>query len=210
MRQRIDIRLASAAALTAVAVAGLLAVASDDSSAVTTAFPKCGVARWDVKTLSDPAAGKVNYKPRATTIQTLRGKQPTVNISLLTPRLNGTVEMRVWRLRNVQLVEAVRARDKDIHLVIRDSGGRKMIVEFPDPDCSGAALSKKRAVMKRAKAALLAACGYIPTKFVDLQGRATIEGVGFFDEVHRQIGVAPNGVELHPVLRFSSADCRRI
>jgi hypothetical protein len=84
-----------------------------------------------------------------------------------------------------------------------------MIVEFPDADCSGAALSKKRAVMRRARAALLAACGYIPTNFVDLRGRATIEGVGFFDEVHQQNGVAPNGVELHPVLKFSSGDCRR-
>jgi hypothetical protein len=209
MGQRTGFRITFAATLAAVGLAGLLAVASDDSSAVTTAFPKCGVARWDVKTLSDPAADKVTYKPRATTIQTLRGKEPTVNISLLTPRLKGTVEMRVWRLRNVRLVEAVRAADKDIHLVIRDGGGRKMIVEFPDPDCSGAALSKKRAVMKRAKAALLAACGYIPTKFVDLQGRATIEGVGFFDEVHQQIGVAPNGVELHPVLKFSSGNCSR-
>jgi hypothetical protein len=191
------------------ALAAILAVASDDSSAMTTALPKCGVARWDVKTLSDPAAGKVNYKPRATTIRTLRRKQPTVNISLLTPRLKGTVEMRVWRLRNVQLIEAGRADDKDIHLVIRDSRRRTMIVEFPDPDCSGAALSKKRAVMRQARASLIAACGHIPTKFVDLRGRATIEGVGFFDEVHRQNGVAPNGVELHPVLSFSSADCRR-
>jgi hypothetical protein len=29
--------------------------------------------------------------------------------------------------------------------------------------------------------------------------------VGFWDEIHGQTGVAPNGIELHPVLRFEGA-----
>jgi hypothetical protein len=28
----------------------------------------------------------------------------------------------------------------------------------------------------------------------------TVTGVGFFDRIHGQTGVAPNGIELHPVL----------
>jgi hypothetical protein len=31
-------------------------------------------------------------------------------------------------------------------------------------------------------------------------GRATFSGVGFFDRPHGQTGVAPNGIELQPVL----------
>jgi hypothetical protein len=31
-----------------------------------------------------------------------------------------------------------------------------------------------------------------------------ITGVGFFDYIHGQHGVAPNGVELHPVLNVVS------
>ena len=31
--------------------------------------------------------------------------------------------------------------------------------------------------------------------------KARITGVGFFDDVHGQMGVAPNGIELHPILR---------
>jgi hypothetical protein len=27
-----------------------------------------------------------------------------------------------------------------------------------------------------------------------------VTGVGFFDRIHGQTGVAPNGIELHPVL----------
>jgi hypothetical protein len=175
------------------------------------AAPQCGVSRWKVKTLSDhPQASKVNYTPKATTIRTLHKKRPPVEISMLTPRLKGTIEMRVWRLKNVRLIEARRAEDRDIHLVVKDNAGRSMIVEFADPDCDGPVKSKKRGVMRSARNALIAACDSIPTAFVGLQGRATMEGVGFFDVVHgHQRGVAPNGVELHPVLKFSSSNCKR-
>lgn len=30
-------------------------------------------------------------------------------------------------------------------------------------------------------------------------------GVGFFDVIHGQTGVAPNGIELHPVVSFSGS-----
>jgi hypothetical protein len=44
-----------------------------------------------------------------------------------------------------------------------------------------------------------------------LKGTATVTGVGFFDVKHStpQTGVAPNNIELHPVLRVSSANCTR-
>jgi hypothetical protein len=32
--------------------------------------------------------------------------------------------------------------------------------------------------------------------------RAAVTGVAFFDYEHGQTGVAPNAIELHPVLRF--------
>jgi hypothetical protein len=193
----------------ALLLAAVWAAGATPTPAVADAAPKCGVARWQIKTLSDTLATQVNYKPKATTIRTLRRKRPSFKVSMLTPRLKGTIEMRVWRLRNVRLVDARRSEDRDIHLVIEDTAGRSMIVEFANPECDGAVASSKRAAMRRARDALIEACGSIPTSFVELQGRATIEGVGFFDEVHGQRGVAPNGVELHPVLRFSSSNCQR-
>jgi hypothetical protein len=33
--------------------------------------------------------------------------------------------------------------------------------------------------------------------------RARVSGVAFFDFLHGQTGVAPNGIELHPVLGFA-------
>jgi len=46
-----------------------------------------------------------------------------------------------------------------------------------------------------------------PRRGQDMDGGVT--GVGFWDEIHGQTGVAPNGIELHPVLRFKGA-CRRV
>jgi hypothetical protein len=37
---------------------------------------------------------------------------------------------------------------------------------------------------------------------VRLCARAAVIGVAFFDFNHGQTGVAPNAIELHPVLRF--------
>jgi len=43
---------------------------------------------------------------------------------------------------------------------------------------------------------------------LDLDGTGATDvatGVGFFDHIHHQNGVAPNGIELHPVLRIARA-----
>src|SRR5437899_10781720 len=40
------------------------------------------------------------------------------------------------------------------------------------------------------------------SSFTTLRGNVRIKGVGFWDEIHGQSGVAPNGIELHPVLSF--------
>jgi hypothetical protein len=72
--------------------------------------------------------------------------------------------------------------------------------------CASNATAKTR--MKKARNAFGDACR-VPgsSHFTKLEGRATILGVGFFDFLHGQTGVAPNGIELHPVLRFMKATC---
>ena len=84
-----------------------------------------------------------------------------------------------------------------------------MIVEFPDTTCPGARRSPKKAQMAQARSTLIAACGQpSSSSFHQLQGTATVTGVGFFDILHGQTGVAPNGIELHPVLRLASLSCQ--
>ena len=64
--------------------------------------------------------------------------------------------------------------------------------------------------MRSARSALIAACGQpSSSRFTKLSGRATVTGVGFFDIPHGQTGIAPNAIELHPVLKFSAASCTR-
>lgn len=169
----------------------------------------CGEERWAVKTLSDPDVGLVNFTPTKTSVVSLRKRQaPTINGD--TTRIVG-VETTTFKVK-AQLVEMKVEDDRDIHLVIAAPTNRHktMIVEFPDTRCEGAATSPKKSAMSKARDSLTAACGKaIKSRFRHLRGTATITGVGFFDVIHGQTGVAPNGIELHPVLSFKSSDCQR-
>jgi hypothetical protein len=101
-----------------------------------------------------------------------------------------------------------------VHLVIAQPhhAAKTMIVEFPDVRCNGASDSIKKDALRRSRRNLVDACGSPPavsSSFAELRGSATIVGVGFFDLLHGQTGVAPNGIELHPVLNIYRARCRR-
>jgi hypothetical protein len=168
----------------------------------------CGVERWPVKTLSDGRADQVRFKPKKSSINSLISKPaPTVGFS--TPRIKG-VETTTYRIR-ATLVQFAREDDRDIHLVVASpkDPAKTMIVEFPDITCPGARKSAKKTQMGKARSALIAACGAPSSSFAHLTGAATIKGVGFFDVKHGQTGVAPNGIELHPVLGFKSTTCSR-
>jgi hypothetical protein len=160
-----------------------------------------------VKTLSDSRAKLVDFNPKDTTVKSLRSKR-SPGIGRSDPRLKG-VETSTYRIQ-VQLVEMKREDDRDIHLVVAasDNPDLTMIVEFPDVRCAGARQSKKRDAMRKARAAFERACGAPPSSsFRRLTGTATLIGVGFFDVKHGQRGIAPNGIELHPVLRYRSGGC---
>ena len=165
----------------------------------------CGVERWAVKTLQDPLARRVDLRPRRTTVAALR--RLGAPEGLPDTRLAG-VERRTYRIV-ANVVAAKVEGDSDIHLVVADprSGGT-MIVEFPALGCTTHAAAAVRKLMERARVALLRSCGDPGSGFAEIRGRATITGVGFFDFLHGQRGVAPNGIELHPVTGFSAPSCR--
>src|SRR5439155_3320161 len=116
------------------------------------------------------------------------------------------VESTVYQVK-ARLVEAKLESDSDIHLVIRDlTSAGTMIVEFPAAGCASGATAGAKTRMRNARNAFVAVCGMpSDTSFEPLTGRATIRGVGFFDFLHGQTGVAPNGIELHPILRLMDA-----
>jgi hypothetical protein len=172
------------------------------ASSLAPAAKTCGEWRWNVKTLSDKDAGKVNFTPVHRGVDYLRGLDAP-HLSSSTPRQHN-VEFKTYWIK-VSLLRATIEDDHDVHLVVARPSNHKhtMIVEFPDTTCKGAAGSKKKADMKQARADLLDACPPISdSSFTKLKGSATITGVGFWDEIHGQSGVAPNGIELHPALSF--------
>src|SRR5262249_26860858 len=88
--------------------------------------------------------------------------------------------------------------DVDYHIVVQDNTGHTMIAEIPSPACVGVSSPFAPSVANaRAKFdARLTATTSFQTANLPVQ----IRGVGFFDFIHGQTGVAPNGIELHPVL----------
>jgi hypothetical protein len=162
-----------------------------------------------VKTLSDGGASEVNLTPQPATVDGLRALvEPDPPIRGGEPRRDD--ERQVYAV-TVTLVRSKREDDRDVHLVIADPSDHShtMIVELPDIACAGAVASARVVEMRAARAAFEAACGKPTTKFRELSGTAVITGVLFFDEKHGQDGLAPNGVELHPLLGFASSDCAR-
>jgi hypothetical protein len=158
----------------------------------------CGAERWPVKVLTDPDADKVRIdSPQRATIAELQamtaGTYSQTNPRLAAEEQAFTVE--AW-LAGYNFVSG----DSDVHAVIRDDAGRTMIIEFPHADCMLGSRVLKQATEAKAKFQRLVhaplTTRYTPTRRI----RVRVTGVLYFDRLHGQVGLAPNGVELHPVL----------
>lgn len=163
----------------------------------------CGTERWNVKTAQDKRASLINLTPHRATIDQLRALEVPAGFGTHAPRFS-PVETTTWRVR-ARLRSFKGEEDGDIHLVIASlTTGKTMIVEFPNVNCLKRTGPVKRRRIVAARNALVRRCGVPGTsRFRFLHGIATIDGVGFFDVLHGQRGVAPNGIELHPVMRFT-------
>lgn len=151
--------------------------------------------RWDIKTLTDPNAPNVNYTTIYTTISTLISTTAPIVSS------NGTrsgIEFKTYSIK-VHIREYKLSADGDYHLVLEDIAdpNKTMIGEIPDPYCgsvqSSIRINEITQARKNFQNSLLV------TAQVD-NSVYTITGVAFYDKVHGQIGVAPNGIEIHPIL----------
>jgi hypothetical protein len=165
----------------------------------------CVSERWHVKTLTDAVARSVSSVPRRTTVASLR--------QLVLPKHPGPtrirgVETTAYRVE-ARLVKMKLERDGDIVLVIVDPKTLgTMVAEFPPLACTGKASARHRIRMRKARAALIAACGQPdPGSFTRVGGPATITGVAFVEPGDRVPDSAPNGIELHPVLGFRMTEC---
>ena len=159
----------------------------------------CGVERWKVKTGADGAANQIDPTLVPTTIQTIVGL--AVPNPLPDVDRGGVVERTTYVL-DATLTDARMTEDSDYHVVVADASARSMIVEIPHPDCVGTE-SPLRAQITAARQAIDTTIK-IGTSFRTLNLPVRVAGVGFWDSLHGQRGVAANGIELHPATSFQA------
>ena len=155
----------------------------------------CGVKRWRVKTATDTTVPEVDPVQIPTNIENLVG----FSVPLVRPDAAraGTVERTTFVIDG-RLTDYEMSDDSDYHLVVRGVSGQSMIVEIPHPACVGVE-SPYRSEITAARAAVDNAVA-TTRSFKSTSIPIRITGLGFFDDIHGQRGVAPNGIELHPVI----------
>ena len=162
----------------------------------------CGTERWLVKTLSDADVASINFSPRPATVTWLTS-QPAPSPLPADSRV-APLELQAFTVR-AQLIGIKEESDRDFHLVLADPANppTTMLAEIPSSECSGACSSHYAAAFESARTELESRFGMPPTTgFQNVPGTVIVDvtGVAFFDFFHRQRGVAPNAIELHPVL----------
>jgi hypothetical protein len=181
----------------------LRGVVNDIQKAVT----KPGVERWRVKTGDDPDAALVGLPQNATktTVEDLAmlARPQDMPATASPPQYENKrarpVETTVYSVE-ADIVALKLEADGDYHMVLQGSGGATLVAEIPDPDPTFTSPSSRwakeiAAARRKVDEKLLPQAGV-----TRLHMRARVVGVGFFDRVRGQLGVAHNGIELHPVI----------
>jgi hypothetical protein len=173
----------------------------DRAQAVSGALPACGggcgVERWSVKTLSDRDRERVQLQiPVNTTVEALVALQRPASLSA--DARADPVELTVYRVE-ARLLWLFTEADHDYHVVLASPLDTTitMIAEVPDPGCARACASGFAETYAQVRQKLL---DHLNSPQSEARPLVRITGVGFFDYLHGQRGVAPNGIELHPVL----------
>ncbi len=154
----------------------------------------CGTERWNIKTGTDSQASSISLVPQPNTIAALVALPAAGGGSTR----ESPTETTLWELKDVTLTELKLESDSDYHLVISD-GSHTMIAEIPYPSC--ATNSVWSCFISRARSEIDAKYT-VTTSPQYPSATITLRGIGFFDYAHSQTGVAPNAIELHPVLQI--------
>jgi Bacterial Ig-like domain (group 3)/Lamin Tail Domain/Divergent InlB B-repeat domain len=208
---------ATVAAATTTGVKNIVATVTDAQArsinepiTLTVQSPTCGVERWSVKVGTDPDASLVDINnPVSTTIADL-GVIPAP-ADPPGPPDNARVAPTETRVYTIYATMTVYKKETDVdyHIVLDDGTGHTMIAEIPSPACilaqnpngPGRVLVTSpftQGIMDSRQKfdSRFTATSFFQTANVPVR----VTGVGFFDFIHGQTGVAPNGIELHPVL----------
>ncbi|HWC75218.1 MAG TPA: hypothetical protein VG454_14880 [Gemmatimonadales bacterium] len=157
----------------------------------------CGTERWEVKTLSDPDTGRIHGDTVDASVEDLVALERPNQLSA-SGRAD-PVEVTIYRVK-ARLVWFVGEKDGDYHLVLASlpDPAIQMIAEVPNPGCTGSCASGRSELYARVRQTLM---DHLDSPQSEAAPVVRVTGVGFFDYLHGQRGVAPNGIELHPVIK---------
>jgi len=164
----------------------------------------CGVQRWHIKTLDDAYVNTINWVPIVANVRDLTAA-PVPNPY---DQYNDTTryapyETQSYRIR-ATLVSWKTESDHDYHMVIADVNNPSitMIVEPPDVNCSSACASNFGNYYTSVRQKFNNCFGATPSSMTNFPSGVVVDltGVPLFDAQHGQTGVAPNAIELHPLL----------
>ena len=161
-----------------------------------------GEERWPEKVMRDRAARRVNLEAQSTTVADLAALPVAHPVKGHEPRGVIEAEFRAWTVEGVVIV-ARRNADQDAHIAIRAEGAT-LITESAHPACAYGSIVLDQ--IKAARRQIHAAVGgrdITRSTLARLTGkRVRVTGIGFVDKLHGQEGIAPNGIELHPITAF--------
>jgi hypothetical protein len=191
----------------------------------------CGTERWAVKTLADPEAAYLEAGAEdMMSVRALAGLPPIHTHATATRAEGGAYyERQIYSVRATVVCARVEEDDSDIHLclaepghVVKSNGKLQaetsawgMIAESPDPRC--VADSPRSADLAGARRQVERAAGGngLNHKLSAAQLRTLvghtycIQGVGFVDVSHGQLGRSQSNLELHPIIGFAPCEQSR-
>ena len=163
----------------------------------------CGVERWPIKTLSDSDTIKINFSKL---VESSVHQQVVLTRPKIVRNKRHESETIIYKI-NCSIVGFKReSGDKDIHVILEDDETEEtMVAEIPSHKCLSVQKTSRTDLFFNLNKWFVENIGYPTNNFIYLKKHIpiTITGVGFFDYVHGQIGMAANGREIHPILSIT-------
>jgi hypothetical protein len=162
----------------------------------------CGTERWAVKTCYDADTVNIDFNnivPSSVAYQRSLTKPtlPGDNVTRL------STEDTVYSM-DCYIIKTVLESDQDYHVEICTIGNtaETMVAEVVNPECPNIVNTSRYSQLKAIRDWYTAQ--FSPTSsFKNIGVSVHLTGVGFFDFLHGQTGIPPNGREIHPILTMT-------
>ncbi|MGD0190113.1 MAG: hypothetical protein ABSD74_05190 [Rhizomicrobium sp.] len=168
----------------------------------------CTAPEWPMKILTDPESGLIDFShPISATVREMQSVvRPQLGEQISRPgradRKRDSVEKKIYLIRAV-LKKIYLESSGDYKLVLADtaSSNQTMTAKIPAPQC--AVGSSYHRQFQKVRDVLLEDVLPWDAATVPENTKVEVEGVGYFSSFRHQDGMAPNGLELHPVIKLT-------